>query len=63
MNSVEKRLRPRLLRGFLKRLLPDAEGRRKLAILYARDLELPDAVAEFIGSGYPVTSNKEANLQ
>lgn len=28
--------------------LPDAEGRRKLAILYARGLQLPDAVAEFI---------------
>ena len=28
--------------------LPDAEGRRKLAILYARGLELPDPVAEYI---------------
>jgi hypothetical protein len=28
--------------------LPDAEGRRKLAILYARGLQLPEAVAEFI---------------
>ena len=28
--------------------LPDAEGRRKLAILYARGLQLPDPVAEYI---------------